>query len=225
MASFKTHITFGLGLGIIFVFLCFLVLLVSDKEFAFFLFLIFALGSIAPDMDSDSGIPFYITFGMLSLVFGFFSGSFLFIVEQLSFWGSVGAGVVGGLFFWGIVGGIFKKFTRHRGMAHSLPASFLFGASCLAIANLFHVSNLEAFLIFVLGFLGYLLHLILDEIYALIDFRGRRIDIKRSLGTALKLFSSKKHLNILIYGVLVFVFWLYADVLGGGMIHLLSLFL
>jgi hypothetical protein len=225
MASFKTHSTFGLGLGIVFVFSCFLVSLIFDKEFAFFLFLAFVVGSIAPDMDSDSGIPFHITFGVLSLVFGFFVGGFLFSVEELSVWKSIGSGVAGSIFFWGIIGGIFKKFTRHRGMAHSLPGAFLFGSLCLAIAHILHISDLEAFLIFISGLLGYLLHLFLDEIYALVDFQGKKIHIKRSLGTALKLFSSRRYLNVFLYGILIFVFWLYADIFINGSTHLLELFL
>lgn len=71
MASFRTHISWGIACGALSVFL-----LVGSAfaplswSFFLFLWLMVTLGAILPDMDSDSGIPFHITFGSLSIIAG-----------------------------------------------------------------------------------------------------------------------------------------------------------
>jgi hypothetical protein len=50
--------------------------------------------------------------------------------------------------------------------------------------------------------LGFLSHLVLDEIYA-VDWAGRSIRIKSSFGTALKLFGKERWPNISTYGKLI----------------------
>ena len=80
---------------------------------------------------------------------------------------------------------IFARFTVHRGIFHSLLAGFLFMFIAAAGAAALGASGTTSwFLALFLGF-GYCIHLLLDEIFS-VDFMN--ITIKRSFGTAFKLF-------------------------------------
>ena len=217
MANFKTHATLGLGLATIFTFLCFFVFFAINQNTASLVFLVFFLGSLAPDMDSDSSIPFHIVFGTLALFFGFLLGMFLFSFGEVSLIKTLLWGFGGGVLFWVVVGGMFKKLTKHRGMVHSFPVALLFGFACFWVADFFLLKNSESTLIGIAGTLGYILHLFLDEVYSMVDFEGRRIGFKRSLGTAMKFFSRKKRLNAIVYGALFWFLFLYGKKLLEGM--------
>ena len=78
----------------------------------------------------------------------------------------------------------FHSMTVHRGSLHSLAATAMAGlAAAAAGSHLLDADPLSSWMmgLFVSG--GYLLHLVLDEIYS-VDFTG--MTIKRSFGTALK---------------------------------------
>jgi membrane-bound metal-dependent hydrolase YbcI (DUF457 family) len=83
---------------------------------------------------------------------------------------------------------MFHRFSYHRGIWHSLIAAFFF-ASLTAI--IFHYILGKHPGVAWLGggfmFVGYITHLLLDEIYS-VDLMGRRI--KKSFGSALKLFDT-----------------------------------
>lgn len=92
-----------------------------------------------------------------------------------------------------------KHFTVHRGMFHSLPAAGAF----FLIAFLLASGQETALRWYKAGgvLLGYLSHLVLDELYSLEWVRGRW-KLRRSFGTALKLWGSHAWSNLLSYGVL-----------------------
>lgn len=74
-------------------------------------------------------------------------------------------------------------------MNHSIAAAILFMQASVAIsANLFIQSALLSWSIGLMVFIGFITHLLLDELYS-VDFMGRRI--KRSFGTALKIIDSR----------------------------------
>ena len=85
---------------------------------------------------------------------------------------------------------MFHRFSYHRGIWHSLIAAFFF-ASLTAI--IFHYMLGKHPGVAWLGggfmFVGYVTHLLLDEIFS-VDLMDRRI--KKSFGSALKLFDSRK---------------------------------
>jgi 4-amino-4-deoxy-L-arabinose transferase-like glycosyltransferase len=69
----------------------------------------------------------------------------------------------------------------------------------------FHFFNKPPFVSWLIAFfvfLGFVLHLVLDELYS-VDFMGYRL--KRSFGTALKLFDFKERLSsaVIIVGIVV----------------------
>jgi hypothetical protein len=82
-------------------------------------------------------------------------------------------------------GRIFADLTVHRGIFHSVVAGlfFWFLTTTLGYA-VFDFSRNLSWMLGLFVFIGYMLHLCLDEMYS-VDFMNTRV--KRSFGTALKL--------------------------------------
>lgn len=202
MANFRTHILVGGGVGMLGVITCSTLELLDKPEMLFLLFFVIVLASMLPDIDSDSGIPFHIIFGS----FSFFVALQIFtFLEESVFYERALLALLGGFSMWFFGGFLFKRFTRHRGMAHSIPAVILCGLGVFFFASSFSFSDRESFLLAIFGMVGYLTHLILDEVYALVDFRGRYFSPKRSLGSALKFFSLSRRKNVIMYGLIIFL--------------------
>lgn len=157
-----------------------------------------AIGGIAPDVDSDSGRPQRILFG-----FGAFIVPLVVLLRVGTFGidlRGLGAWVVGALLVWFPARWIFRSFTAHRGMFHSAPAALIFGSICfLLVAGRIDTLSLQV-ATGLAGAAGYLVHLLLDELWS-VDFDGRRIRVKKSRGTALKLMGSAPHHNVFTWGL------------------------
>ncbi len=83
----------------------------------------------------------------------------------------------------------FHKLAHHRGIWHSiLAALFCAVATAVVFANVFDRHAGVAWLAGGFMFIGYLVHLTLDEIYS-VDVMDTRI--KASFGTAMKLFDRR----------------------------------
>lgn len=97
-------------------------------------------------------------------------------------------------------GEILRRYTVHRGMFHSIPAAVIAGlvTSIVCSCDIFVLKLVKA----VAVSLGYLVHLILDEVWS-VD--ARRVRLKKSFGTALKMFSPRWFPNVFTYGLLLFV--------------------
>lgn len=205
MADFKTHSAFGAALGVLGAIGLACTALNDGSGFSVAVFGAALLGSILPDMDSDSGVPFHTVFGSLSLVFGvltFIELSKSGVYEPYS----IAIRAFGASFIvWGVVGTVFKRFTRHRGMAHSIPAAILSGMVTDVLALKFSFTQQESFLLGVVIMAGYLLHLILDELYAAVHFDGTPFKPKHSLGSAMKIVSHSIPMNIVIYACIFFM--------------------
>lgn len=97
--------------------------------------------------------------------------------------------------------GLLNRYTVHRGMWHSIPAALVAG-----LVTSFICDCPEPFLrLMKVGavVLGYMTHLVLDEIYSFDTSRGR-IRIKKSFGTALKIWNPRSiWSNAQVYGILV----------------------
>jgi hypothetical protein len=96
------------------------------------------------------------------------------------------------------MGFLLKKFTIHRGMFHSIPAAAMAGelAFLLASGDDVRLRIFKASAV-VIGFLS---HLILDEIYSV---EWTRFRIKKSFGTAFKFFGEGVWPNLLTYAQLL----------------------
>lgn len=198
MADFKTHITtstvLGVGYG-------------TAAHFGFAMplshcFVAGGLCSVAgmlPDLDSNSGIP---QREMLSFVSVIIPVLMLRRFEQLGLTPESMVFIAGLMYVFirFVIGGIFKRYTKHRGMWHSIPAALIAGMATflVVLSPELGVRLFKAWAV-VLGFVS---HLVLDEIYA-VDLSGRSIRVKKSFGTALKLFGGDRWPNITTYAKLI----------------------
>jgi membrane-bound metal-dependent hydrolase YbcI (DUF457 family) len=148
MASFRTHISFGIALGVLGAIGCMSFALAPEAlSLPVLVGLATVIGAILPDMDSDTGVPFHVTFGSLALIA---SGlSLLYALKtfpgDIRFILGLPLGVLFGI--WVILGWMFKKFTVHRGMAHSIPAAFLASLVTYSLAARLGFSLQESFFI------------------------------------------------------------------------------
>ena len=152
-------------------------------------------------MDADNSAPVQFVFSLSSILLAFstmffFSTLFPTVLELVVIW------IATYLCFRWIIFALFTRLTTHRGIFHSIPASLFFGFLTSAISyHFFHLASLQAWLNGLFVCFGYLLHLILDELYSVNVFGMRT---KRSLGTALK-FHSKASPPATIYMYLALV--------------------
>ncbi|MCO8123820.1 metal-dependent hydrolase [Stieleria sp. TO1_6] len=93
----------------------------------------------------------------------------------------------------------FKRFTVHRGMWHSLPAAA--SAGLIAYLAMPCQSNAERAFKSVAVVVGFMVHLILDEIWA-VEVGGVGLRTKKSFGTALKFFGTNPMANVVVYAML-----------------------
>lgn len=99
--------------------------------------------------------------------------------------------------------GLRSTITRlmvHRGISHSVPTCAVWGAlTYLYYPSSYHIIRVWMALAVIIGFLS---HLILDEIYS-VDLNNQRI--KNSFGTALKFWAPSGLATLAIYAILFFL--------------------
>jgi hypothetical protein len=158
-----------------------------------------SLAGMLPDLDSDSGVPVReVTALTAALVPALMIPRFVqlgmdrdqFVLATAILYLAVRFGF----------GGLFKGYTVHRGMWHSLPAAAIAG-----LVTFLLVSGVELPIrLFKSGavVLGFLSHLVLDELSS-VQVRRGRLRIKHSLGTAIKLWTTHSlWANVSTYGKL-----------------------
>lgn len=205
MASFRSHISLGIASGILGAIGLLSLALTDAPSFLMVMFVAAVLGSVLPDMDSDSGIPFHVSFGSFALVASVLTASSAY-QDNPDDWQTITIWAVGTFaLVYLVIGTIFKKFTRHRGMAHSLPAALLAGLITFFLADHFSFSEMESFVLGVAMMAGYIGHLILDELYAAVNFHGTPFIPNKALGSALKLTSDDTVTNLMVYGGILFL--------------------
>ena len=108
-----------------------------------------------------------------------------------------------------VVTEVFRRFTVHRGMWHSLPAAAIVGMVSFLVMSSEDISlRMFKTMAVVLGFVS---HLVLDEIWS-VDFRKGQYQFKSSYGTALKLWGNSAWANYATYfKVAILGFLVYQD--------------
>jgi len=193
MANFHTHLNisaFGSAVGSGMMFYSGL----TTKPESVLLFSAGIIGGILPDIDSDNSTPVkimkyifanLISFFILFKYIGIYPIGNLILIWILSF--------VSSLFIFSI----FNRLTHHRGMFHSIPAAFIAWFSfSLLFYYVFHYNYLISWYFGMFVFGGYIIHLVLDEIYS-VDLSNAKI--KRSFGSALKLFNKDYKIVTIFY--------------------------
>jgi len=157
------------------------------------------VGGLLPDLDSDSGVPVRELFGLAAALVPFLAYYRLLHHYHLSAEQTlVIMAAIYILIRYGL-STLFKRCTVHRGMFHSIPGLFVAG---LALFLLYHSDDLHVRLYLSAAvMLGFLSHLVLDEIYS-VNFMGVRIHLNKYAGSALKLASSSWSATLLTYVLL-----------------------
>jgi membrane-bound metal-dependent hydrolase YbcI (DUF457 family) len=156
------------------------------------------VGGMLPDLDSDSGRPIREIFGVAAAVVP------LFLLPRLANMHLSHEGmIVAFLCFYLLIryglAEVLSRVSVHRGMFHSLPAMLIAGL----VIYLEYGSPDRTLRGLLAGgiMLGFLSHLILDEIYS-VDFNGLRVKLKSSAGSAVKLFSPSLGATTTCYAIL-----------------------
>jgi hypothetical protein len=196
MAGYQAHMATGIGLGIASAIL--LIATVSLPLFYAPLILVaIIIGSFLPDLDSDTGLPVRILFFTLGLILSMFVGHWLFYTVEFDILRTLILTLCSfGFIYYGLQY-LFNKSTKHRGIFHSLLAVVIsiLASNILLITLEYEIVDAGVFSTS-LG-VGYLGHLILDEMNSLVNLSGIPFIPKRSLGSALKIFSKSRRVNII----------------------------
>lgn len=210
MAGFRTHIVVstacGAGYGVA-------AALPGDgmgftPAAAFLAGTVTAVGGMLPDLDSDSGRPVREVSSLCAAVLP------LLLMPRLVELGQSQECRLASLVVLYIVtryglADFIGRVSVHRGMFHSLPAMLTAGL----VVYLEYSSPNTALRLLLAGgvMLGFLSHLILDEIYS-VDFNGVRVRLSKSAGSALKFVSPSWVGTAVCYGLLAgFAMLVYLD--------------
>lgn len=202
MANFNTHITVAAaGAGLLSV-LCLQVGFVTPRE-ALVLALMGTIGGILPDVDLEHAYPSRIIFSLFGII-----SAFLAIFSVKNDLSIVELWLIGLITFALIrwpVWMIFNQYTHHRGSIHSLVAGALF--TFLTVIFSHRIMGQNPFVSWLNGFFifsGFILHLVLDELYS-VDFMNKRI--KHSFGTALKFLDTRNPMKATALVCFTLIVW------------------
>ena len=157
-----------------------------------------SVAGMLPDLDSDSGIPLRETSLFMAAT------APMLMIDRFRDMGLTheAMALAAMLVYIGIrfvAVEFFRRYTVHRGMWHSIPAAMIAGLGAYLImpcpSEAIRVYKSLAVLV------GFMTHLILDEIWSL-DFSRGRMRVKKSFGTALKFFGNNWWANISVWGKL-----------------------
>lgn len=204
MANFNVHISvaagcsvvaavFGLGLHFI------------DSQHTPWLIFLGIVGGMLPDVDAVNSRPVRLLYSILALLSAMIVVSIFEKYYVQSYQLLLLAVVVYCLTRYLVLASI-RKFTVHRGIFHSILALCFFSFAIMCVSYYFLEQNpIYAWLNGVFLGLGFLVHLTLDEIYS-VDLANRRI--KKSFGTALKLFNYKNIFSSLVMAIFtLLLYW------------------
>ena len=200
MADFTTHVSFSTAVGVVYG--TGIWLLDVPAPTSAIAGGICAIAGMFPDIDSKTSRALqetlYLLAGLICMLVSLRLREFDLNGDLVLFLGAV---VFLSTKF--LVGAIVTRATVHRGMIHSIPAALIAGILMyLLTAGPVGFRAIKA----VALMLGFMSHLILDEVYS-VDVRGIRM--KKSFGTALKFTSPGKPAKTA---------WLYAILVGVGCI-------
>lgn len=203
MANFQTHVGTAAVLGVVYGGAGVLVWQL-DWGVALLALGLTTLGGMLPDLDSDSGRPVRELSTLAAFLFP------ILLIPRLRRWGfSVEQGFVvvisaNLLIRYGLAA-LIRRISVHRGMFHSLPALAISG---LAIFLVYHSDNFfQRGYLTVATMMGFLSHLVLDELFA-VDFNGIALKFNKFSGSAIKLFSASWSANAITYLLLGGLGWL-----------------
>ena len=157
------------------------------------------LAGMLPDLDSDSGKPIQEVFSLAAAAVP------LVMMRRLFRWaGSTEGALLAAALIYAAVrygaAALLKRVSVHRGMFHSLPA-MLIAAEAAFLA--FGTDEWRVRLLLAGGVaIGFLSHLVLDELYS-VQWDGVRVKLAKSAGSALKWVSNDFTANTFTFALLM----------------------
>ncbi|WP_203250240.1 metal-dependent hydrolase, partial [Cysteiniphilum marinum] len=201
MANFKTHITVAAFAS----FVPSVGLYLSGISVSQTLLLTFigSIGGILPDIDSENSTSKSIVFKLSSLAL-----ALLWLFTSLPQFGlifSIINSIVIYLLMYFPIKSLLSKISYHRGVIHSVPMAILMAIALYFIMHLITKDLYISWLVGIFLFYGYIIHLLLDELYS-VDFSGARL--KKSFGTALTFFNKEKWIiYVLLYALIAAIYF------------------
>jgi hypothetical protein len=194
MANFNTHLSVALvaSAGIAVAAVNLRIMTITDAPW---MITFGAIGGMLPDIDSGNSTPIKLFFTTLGIIASLtvinvlqnrYPAHLLLIMAAATYLGGRYALLAA-----------FDRFTEHRGIFHSLLTAVFFSLLMICIAcYLLRWDILHCWLSGLFIFFGFLVHLLLDEIYS-VDLSNKRL--KKSFGTAFKLYSYN---NLITSGIM-----------------------
>jgi membrane-bound metal-dependent hydrolase YbcI (DUF457 family) len=198
MANYPTHVSTSIALGAAYGGVCHFQYGVPASS-AMLSAGLCAIGGVLPDIDSDNAIVLRESLGLVAAVTPLLT---LHRLTQISLPQETIVLIAAGMYLTirFVLGMMLKRWTVHRGMWHSLPAAAIAGGVvfylCASPDTGIRLIKTGAMT------LGYVWHLLLDEIYA-VEPRFARLRFKKSFGTALKLWGPNPLANGFVYLLLI----------------------
>lgn len=199
MAGFKTHVTVSSLLGVGYAGAGALYGMPIDT--ALLGGAMCGFSGMLPDLDSDYGTPLRETMAFTAAILP------MLLIHRFASFGLrpdemalIGVGIY--LFIRFGVTNMVRKYTVHRGMFHSIPAALIFAgvAFLITASSDLDVRYYKAGAVLA----GFMSHLILDEIYSF-EFQSGAWRVKKSFGTAVKLWGDDTWANFSTYAKLIVV--------------------
>ena len=166
-----------------------------------------ALGGMLPDLDSQTGRPVREMFGLVAAI------APLALVNRVIAWLGLDSGSIEMVMLLIVLMYLMIKYggqmligavAVHRGMFHSLPAMII--AAEITYLVYPHESARVKLLMGGGVAIGFFSHLLLDEMYS-VQWSGVRIKVKKSAGSAIKMFGKLFVPNVITYSLLLVLSW------------------
>ena len=170
------------------------------------------VGGMLPDLDSDSGRPIRELFSLLAAALP------IILLRRLMRWGGNAENtmLLAVIVYIGVRYGassMLAKLSVHRGMFHSIPAMAI-AAEIVFLA--YESEDMKVKLLMGGGVgLGFLSHLVLDELYA-VQWTGIRLKLNKAAGSAMKFVGTELLPNVVTYSLLFVL--TYAAMVEAGLV-------
>ena len=176
------------------------------------------VGGVLPDLDSDNSKPIQIVFKMFSIFFPLIV--LLSISKNLSLAYLIGFWLISTLVLRLTIFKLFLLLTSHRGIFHSIPMGVVFGQITTIIFYKFlHYDLIFSTIAGIFLLFGFLVHLLLDE---LVSLNALGMSIKKSFGTAFKLYDKNNLLGTLMLYIFIGAFFYFIPVRGDVFIDIFN---
>ncbi|MEA2098714.1 MAG: metal-dependent hydrolase [Campylobacterota bacterium] len=166
------------------------------------------VGGVLPDLDSDNSKPLQIVFKIFSIFLPLIFLLALFenesLVKLIGYW------VLASILLHLTIFKLFTMLTVHRGVIHSIPMGIVFGQ--ITIYIFFYSLNYDLIFSTLAGIFlsfGFMVHLLLDE---LVSLNALGLRMKKSFGTAFKLYDRDNLLGTLILYMFIVTFFYFTPV-------------